>query len=190
MTMAEFAPAASASSDGQIPVPALTRNVLVAADRMAPAIYEAWRRGLPEQQWGGKLDKSFDQLDYEDKVYNIAAALRIPWILSLIGCALAPGPPVLEEEQAVVELIHGNIEYLAEAEHRGWMEQKLAVGWTYAERRDDLARKHNCLIAYALLPESEKEKDRRTIRQYPAYARLAGLKIVLSSGETPGKLSD
>ena len=53
-------------------------------------------------------------------------------------------------------------ERLAENTHDLWAAQRLAEGWTWGERRDDVARTHPCLVPYADLPESEKQYDRET----------------------------
>jgi hypothetical protein len=57
-------------------------------------------------------------------------------------------------------------------------------GWTHASKRDDVKRTHPLLVPYSELPEEEKDKDRRTIQNYPKYAQAAGFKIV-SRRETP-----
>ena len=56
-------------------------------------------------------------------------------------------------------------EQLAENAHEVWAAQRLAQGWTFGHQRDDVAKKHPCLVAYADLPESEKEYDRQTAMQ-------------------------
>jgi len=55
-------------------------------------------------------------------------------------------------------------------------------GWTYGSKRNNAARKHPLLIPYAELPEEQKGKDRRTILNYPKYAKTAGFRIVASVG--------
>ena len=52
-------------------------------------------------------------------------------------------------------------------------------GWTYGPPpKDNEKRTHPLLVPYSELPEEEKDKDRRTIQNYPKYARAAGFKIV------------
>ena len=60
--------------------------------------------------------------------------------------------------QSIADLL----EKLAEHNHDVWAQQRQAEGWTWGPQRDDRARKHPGLVAYAELPESEKEYDRRT----------------------------
>ena len=65
-------------------------------------------------------------------------------------------------------------EKLAESTHDHWALQRISDGWTWGEKRDDAAKTHPCLVAYADLPESEKQYDRRTA--------IETLKAVLALG--------
>jgi ryanodine receptor 2 len=51
---------------------------------------------------------------------------------------------------------------LAENAHDNWALARMADGWVYGPKRDDVRKQHPCLIAYDELPESEKQYDRRT----------------------------
>ncbi len=53
-------------------------------------------------------------------------------------------------------------ERLAENSHDLWAVQRLREGWTWGPQRNDLAKKHPCLVPYADLPAAEKEYDRIT----------------------------
>ena len=66
------------------------------------------------------------------------------------------------------------IERLAESNHDNWARQRIVDGWRYGPRRDDAAKQHPDLVAYADLPEGEKEYDRVTVR--------ATIKAVLALG--------
>jgi hypothetical protein len=65
-------------------------------------------------------------------------------------------------------------ERLAENAHDLWARQRFADGWTHGPQRDDKAKQHPCLVAYADLPESEKRYDRE--------AAIGTLKAILSLG--------
>ena len=84
----------------------------------------------------------------------------------------------LEEEGPVGEFLERHLDFLAEEEHKGWEEQRRMEGWTYGKPKDNARCRHPLLVPYAELPSEEKDKDRRTIRNYPVYARAAGFKIV------------
>ena len=53
-------------------------------------------------------------------------------------------------------------EKIAENTHDVWAVERMKSGWTYGEQRDDVNKKHPCLIPYADLPDSEKEYDKST----------------------------
>ena len=53
-------------------------------------------------------------------------------------------------------------EKIAKNVHEVWAQGRMADGWTYGEERDDVTKKHPCLVCYEDLPESEKEYDRQT----------------------------
>ena len=68
------------------------------------------------------------------------------------------------------------LEKLAANTHEVWAETRIRQGWTYGPQRDDVERKHPCLIPYDELPEAEKEFDRATARE--------ALKVILGLGYT------
>lgn len=63
-------------------------------------------------------------------------------------------------------------EQIAENVHEVW--SRIADGWTFGEKRDDKLKQTPCLVPYSLLPESEKEYDRKTA--------LNTLKLVIALG--------
>ena len=54
------------------------------------------------------------------------------------------------------------VELMAKNVHEIWAETRIAQGWTWGEQRDDVLKKHPCLMAYEELPEDEKVYDRNT----------------------------
>ena len=65
-------------------------------------------------------------------------------------------------------------EVLAKNTHDVWAAGRIVEGWTYGDSRDDVNKKHPCLVPYEDLTESEKEYDRNT--------SLETLKVILSLG--------
>ena len=57
------------------------------------------------------------------------------------------------------------VEHLAESIHDNWALRRMAEGWSHGPNRDDTNKIHPDLVAYADLPESEKEYDRTTVRE-------------------------
>lgn len=65
-------------------------------------------------------------------------------------------------------------ERLAKNIHEVWAKSRMDQGWTYGPTRDDVRKKHPCLIPYEELPEEEKDYDRNTA--------LGTLKFVIKQG--------
>lgn len=88
-------------------------------------------------------------------------------------------------ETSAVELSQDLIdltELLAESTHDHWAEQRFSEGWTYGQVQDQQAKTHPDLVAYAELPESEKEYDRLTA--------METLKAIIALGYRIEKDSD
>ena len=66
------------------------------------------------------------------------------------------------------------VEQMAKNVHEVWAQGRLEQGWTYGAERDDVNKKHPCLIPYDELPEAEKEYDRQTA--------VSTLKLIISLG--------
>lgn len=58
--------------------------------------------------------------------------------------------------------------------HDIWARGRMAEGWTWGPKRDDVRKEHPCLIPYSELPDSEKEYDRNTA--------IETMKLILSLG--------
>lgn len=158
-----------------------------AIPEIAKAIHKAWQ---PSATPGNELDVSWDNLREADKEDNLAAARRIPEVLALAGLTVEPGVKTTASDtdsppgalDIVDRQIKHHLERLAEAEHEGWMAQRKKNGWTYAAERDNQRKKHHLLIAYARLPEQEKQKDRDAVGNYQKHLAEAGYHIAFESG--------
>ena len=147
--------------------------------KVAPAIHEAYRQLGRKEGWlTPENDVGYDELDDFKRSSNRAAASRIPGILALVGLRLDPGIAEPHEEQAVRQHIEYHLELLADAEHEGWMKWHFEQGWRYAPKRNDEEKHHNCLLPFTELSDAERNKDREHVRHFPAFSKLAGLKIV------------
>lgn len=90
-----------------------------------------------------------------------------------------PHPIDTKEVDLPVELLP-LIEEMAKNVHEVWAQNRMNEGWTYGPVRDDVCKKHPCLVPYNELPESEKEYDRATSQET--------LKLILKSGFKISKL--
>lgn len=57
------------------------------------------------------------------------------------------------------------------------MSNKLINQWKRGTLRDEENKVHNALIEYADLSDSDKDKDRDSVRQFPDIAKDAGFVI-------------
>ena len=58
-----------------------------------------------------------------------------------------------------------------------WAKARIDEGWTYGEKRDDIHKKHPCLVPYDELPEEEKEYDRNTAMNTIKMVKKLGFRI-------------
>ena len=68
-------------------------------------------------------------------------------------------------------------ERIAENVHEVWAKARIDEGWTYGEKRDDIHKKHPCLVPYNELPEEEKEYDRNTAMNTIKMVKKLGFRI-------------
>ncbi len=99
------------------------------------------------KKWG--TEESFWKYEYNSKS-SVASAIHK---YAKLTCKI-PGADKPAGERSPDEKY--NIRRL---EHRRWNAYMRSEGYTYSEKRNDLAKTHNCLIPFDKLPLSEQEKD-------------------------------
>ena len=149
------------------------------AKELAVLLHEAYRVQIKNRPKKKKLDVPFAELKADMQLANIAQALRIPGILRLANMHLEEGNVVplkdlpvarhITEDPIRKKLATPEIrELLGEAEHNGWMVERMLNEWRYSRVRDDDKKLHDCLIPYSQLTEDTKNFDRWTIIGCPA----------------------
>jgi hypothetical protein len=157
-------------------------------ETLAEGIHETWRALAAKEGWKmqPQFDKPYAGLAEIDKEDNRAAARRIPEILALAGMGVDVEKKAetgdIPSESDIRDHLDHHMERLAEAEHDGWMNQRLRSGWRYGTPRDDVRKIHPLLISYADLPEQEKGKDRNSVRHFPDMVARAGYWIIWLKG--------
>lgn len=66
------------------------------------------------------------------------------------------------------------LEALSRNVHEVWAHERMKEGWSFGPQRNEIIKKHPCLIPYEQLPESEKDYDRNTA--------IGTLKFIIKSG--------
>ena len=82
--------------------------------------------------------------------------------------------PIDTSDVVLPEEIINLAERLAENTHEVWAQGRIDDGWIYGEQRDDVNKRHPCLVPYSDLSEKEKEYDRATA--------METLKLILKLG--------
>ncbi len=112
------------------------------------------------------------------------------------GVAELPSPDLLSLHVSTDFLEHARdgqlelsvVEALASEAHERWRREREGQGWTYGPVRDDGAKRHPLLRAYADLPDTEKEHNRLTARLAGAKLHALGYRIVpRSNAEEPAE---
>lgn len=76
-------------------------------------------------------------------------------------------------------------EKLAEHAHEVWAAQRIKDGWSLGESRDDVAKKHPCLVSYPQLSDAEKQYDRNAALETLKVIQALGYRIV-----SPDRITD
>lgn len=155
-----------------------------AREHLARRLHEEYLRQVFAHGAPADTKASFepwDRLPEEFREANLAAADRLTASLHAIGCAvgLATGA-----EAEFFEFAPAEIEQLAELEHAQWMQDKLEHHWAVGPSWDAVARTNPSLVEWAMLPDSEKEKDRHSIRRLPFLLADVGFQLVRSGAAT------
>lgn len=73
--------------------------------------------------------------------------------------------PIDTSDVLLNEDLNGIVEILAKNTHENWASMRMSQGWQYGPERNDEFKEHPCLVSYENLPKSEKEHDRKVVRE-------------------------
>jgi hypothetical protein len=146
-------------------------------ERLARAVHEHYF--LEQQRLGVPVGatpamRPWSTLDDEFKAANRNQATHVGAKLRAVGCALAPNPIWRDPER----FDQATVTYLAEMEHDRWSEWMRQHGWSYGPERDETAKRHPDMVAWAALDDETKHKDVRVVTTLPAILSDAGFQIV------------
>ena len=154
-------------------------------ERLAEAAHDVFREDLiargyrpgPVQDESQRLSPKlcpFTGLPEEDKEQNRANVRDIPGKLARAGYLMAPA----KSEEASTGFPGPLLDQLAEDEHERWMSAKLAAGWVPGSPTDAAARRHEALVPWAELSDSQRDKDRALVAGIPAILSRCGYAVI------------
>lgn len=94
--------------------------------------------------------------------------------LDAIDCDVRPTRGAVGEES---RLEPDEVEFLAELEHRRWVDERRRNGWVLGPR-DSLMKTTPYLMPWEELPEEMREYDRMFVRLIPDLLRAQGYRII------------
>jgi voltage-gated potassium channel Kch len=146
-------------------------------DQLAKAVHETYRRHAMDQGASVETNDSvrpWDQLPDYLKDSNREQAWDIGRKLAMVGLSAILGSGSNES----VTLTDEDVERLARAEHRRWMNERTAKGWRHGTVRDNDRKLHPDLVEWEYLSEESRDKDRSAVRAIPEHLAAAGLQII------------
>jgi hypothetical protein len=148
---------------------------------LAIAIHEVWRK----EQACGDPAPTWQDLDDSLKESNRAQARDIPVKLHSIGFAIAP-----LRDSGAFAFTDAEIEQLAIAEHKRWIDERIEDGWRQADVKDVANKKTPYLIPFEKLPAHVADFDRSAVRSIPTVLALVDLQVVRRPLVSAGKPGD
>jgi hypothetical protein len=141
-------------------------------DALAKAFHAQYRdsRQAAGQSYPG--DKPWNMLPETLKMSNRRRADNLPFLLAQAGMHMEPS-----EQPATLRLTPDEIELLARLEHRRWMIERRLLGFSHGEVRSDFPPRHELLVDWEQLPESERERNRNDFANLPKVLAQAKFEI-------------
>ena len=162
----------------------LRGSTLVSAvpiESIAQAIHERWRQ---EAIANGDTAPHWQDLEESRRESSRGQARHIPAHLHKVGCAVAPLPA---GEATNFAFTDPEITLLSIAEHERWNRERIADGWTLAEKKNVERKQTPYLLPWEQLNERYPdiaELDAVFIRALPAILASAALQIVRTTAES------
>lgn len=149
----------------------VSRPLLSNVERLAVAIHMNYNEKRLKDYPNETLSyPNFSDLPDDMKYSNIRQASGIYEKLALISCTLK------DKTGNAYKLSDDEIELLAEQEHKDWVDERIALGWSLGPK-DTEKKQSPYLVPYAELTEEIKDYDRDTIRNIPKLVEMIGLEV-------------
>lgn len=148
------------------------------ADAMARSLHASYVREQLAQGQSSETKpalRPWEDLSWEFRDSNLQAADHLRLKLLTIGWDLAPGRGL---SPVAIPLKEGQLDLLAELEHRRWFAERLLKGWQFSQERNVKTKKTPCLVPWDKLTDAEKKWDQDQVLAYAGAIADAGMHIV------------
>jgi voltage-gated potassium channel Kch len=156
----------------------LDRTCTVAAvtdslrEQLAQAVHEDYMLHAPA---ASTFVRPWHELDDDERELSRRRVDGILADLDSIGCDIGP---LRRWGAAQTSFTGDEVTSLARREHARWMADRLAAGWTHAERRDDAAKTNPLLVQWDDLPEQVRIANIESARALPGLLARAGFEPI------------
>jgi len=117
----------------------------------------------------------WEQLPEPVKESNRRQTDHIGLKLKAVGCGIAP---LTDWDAAEFDFAPEKVERMAQMEHERWCDDLRREGWKHAAGPKNPEKKtHPALVPWEALPEADKETNRASVRELPAFLARAGLQV-------------
>ncbi len=142
------------------------------------AVYLEGHQGTGTAHLTDPTRKPWDELSESIKEGNRKQADRIPLMLKAAGYQIA----ALHDWDAETLMFSEDgaddeVTLMAKLEHDRWCQEKTAGGWRYGPEKDTHQKTNPSILPWDELPDEEKEKNKKYIRELPSLLARAGFQI-------------
>jgi hypothetical protein len=143
-------------------------------DALAEMVHDAYRDVARQRHVDDASLREFAQLSPTLRDSNYHQADDIVAKVTTIGYSLHR---VGRDAVKRIAFDSEEIERLAEMEHGRWNAERLTAGWSHGDAKDEAARTHPNLVAWADLPDELRDFDRAAVRAIPDQLAAIGFEL-------------
>jgi hypothetical protein len=137
---------------------------------LAQGLYKTYISGVDSNE----PMRTWDHLSPAEKDANRLQANQMNRLIRSFGYRINP---LIDWDASDFQFDPNEIEGMAKHEHDRWCKVKQAEGWRYGAVRDNHKRIHPDLVAWEHLPDLEREKNRRYVRELPVHLATIGFQL-------------
>ncbi|MEJ7833346.1 MAG: NAD-binding protein [Nocardioides sp.] len=147
-------------------------------EQLARAVHEDYLATVAGGSSGAGLQRRWVELDDDQRDLSRRRVDGIVGDLASVGCDLVPlrrwGAPELQ-------LSGAETDELAAREHRRWLADRTAEGWTQGAIRDDATKRNPLLVPWTELPDEARSANIESVRALQPMLARAGFEVARRS---------